>query len=51
MTINVKHYDIEVQVTIPDDSEIDTVKSTINGLLIICGFHENLIFNNENETE
>lgn len=51
MTINIKHYDNEVQITIPDDSDIETVKQTINGILIILGFHENLIFNNENETE
>jgi hypothetical protein len=51
MKITVKHYDIEVEVTISEDSDFDTVINTMRGILLICGYHHDTIFNNENETE
>lgn len=51
MIIKVKHYDKVIEVGIPEDSDYDTVMQAFNGILIVCGFHKDTIFNNENETE
>lgn len=43
MKITVRHYDRKITVTIPEDSDLNTVAEMLQGLFISLGWSENVV--------